>query len=233
MTQMPTVDPPQVLRELMYDPGFLSSVYRSAMTGVISTEDREVLISAPTASRVVKLLDQLSSRGIGTAIRLQLLEQLASKTVSIGTASLRPAHAQTQEVQPPGFEQASWSAMAEAIAQSPVPEAEWQPARDLFQDDERLADLLGTSTTSLQRYASRKRQTPDEIGERLHALMMIASDLSGTFNTLGVRRWFTRTRVQLGDQSPAEVLGKNWTVDSPGYGRVRTLADSDLNFQAG
>ena len=53
---------------------------------------------------------------------------------------------------------------------------------DPFQDDERLADLLGTSGTSMQRYATRKRQTPDEVSERLHALMMIASDLSGTFN---------------------------------------------------
>ena len=103
---------------------------------------------------------------------------------------------------------------------------------DPFQDDERLADLLGTSGTSMQRYATRKRQTPDEVSERLHALMMIASDLSGTFNTLGVRRWFTRTRVQLGGQLPAEALGKDWAVNSPGYQRVRTLADSNLNFQA-
>ena len=204
---------------LIHDQGYMTSVYRSAWVGLIGEAERATLVATPTRDGVVKMVDALNARGIGKNLRARLLDPIGDSTV----ASRHPS-----VTAPSG-----WAALAEAIAQSPVPELEWQQARYLFADDARLGHLLGVAPSSIVRYTRGERVPRDtQVIERLHALMMIAADLGGMFNGLGVRRWYTRSRIQLGGESPAQVLGKNWSLNTDAYRRVRALADSDLNFQA-
>lgn len=111
----------------------------------------------------------------------------------------------------------------EAIEGSPLPATEWAPMRELF-GDEMLEKLLGISRQSIQRYASGRRSTPQEVAERLHLLALIASDLMGSYNDYGIRRWFERPRSQLGGRSPRAVLKRGWRPDDEAVRRVRELA---------
>jgi len=86
--------------------------------------------------------------------------------------------------------------------------------------------FLDISKPSLQRYASGERTTPQDVAERLHALALIVSDLAGTYNEFGIRRWFERPRAQLGERSPAAMLKRGWTPDEESARRVRALAAS-------
>jgi len=62
------------------------------------------------------------------------------------------------------------------------------------------------STSSLRRYTAGARPTPDDVAARLHHVALIVGDIAGSYNDIGVRRWFTRPRTQLGTQTPATVL---------------------------
>lgn len=88
------------------------------------------------------------------------------------------------------------TAVLDAVDDSPMPAAEWDPVGEVLGDD--LAALVGVSASSLARYRNGERTTPDEVAARLHALALIISDLSGSYNDFGVRRWFKRSRVALG-----------------------------------
>ena len=113
--------------------------------------------------------------------------------------------------------------LLDALGQSPAPSSEWTTMREVL-GDESLCRLVGVSDTSLRRYASNGRTTPQAVEERLHWLAMVVADLSGAYNAFGIRRWFERPRPQLGGKSPREVLGDDWHVDSPAAERVRLLA---------
>ena len=113
----------------------------------------------------------------------------------------------------------------ETIEDSPIPAKEWKPMRGVF-GDELLGRLLGISRPSLQRYASGDRATPQGVAERLHVLALIVSDLAGTYNEFGIRRWFERPRAQVGGRSPAAMLKHGWRPDEEGARRVRALAAS-------
>ena len=70
-----------------------------------------------------------------------------------------------------------------------------------------LARLVGgVSQSSLRRYASGARQTPDDIAWRLHVVARILAALLGSYNAYGVRRWFERRRSALGGLAPVQVL---------------------------
>jgi uncharacterized protein (DUF2384 family) len=112
-----------------------------------------------------------------------------------------------------------------AIDESPVPDEEWPAMRKVFDDDD-LAKLLSISSSSLKRYAARGRATPDDIADRVHWLAMIVAALSGSYNGIGIRRWFERPRAQLNERSPRQVLGSNWNPSAPNVRRVRDLAES-------
>lgn len=77
-----------------------------------------------------------------------------------------------------------------------MPEREWRRLVELFGPD-RLAELLGTSASSVRRYSGRARSTPDDIAGRLHFLALTVGDLAGAYNEVGIRRWFERQRSQL------------------------------------
>jgi hypothetical protein len=124
--------------------------------------------------------------------------------------------------------QATLLALASTLAaldESPVPKREWVAMRDVFGDDD-LAKLVGVSASSLKRYASHERSTPDDIADRLHYLAMVVAELSGSYNDLGIRRWFERSRAQLDGRSPREALGPDWEPGQTGPRSVRGLAQS-------
>jgi hypothetical protein len=110
-----------------------------------------------------------------------------------------------------------------ALEQSPVPEFEWRSVSRVF-EPEQLAQLLGISVSSLRRYQSAERSTPDDVAARLHFVALVAGDLAGAYNEIGIRRWFGRKRTQLGGRTPASLLEGDWDPDDPGPQRVRSLA---------
>jgi hypothetical protein len=118
-----------------------------------------------------------------------------------------------------------------ALDASPVPQFEW-PAVSRVLDTEQLAELLNISVSSLRRYLSSERDTPDEIAARLHHLALIVGDLSGAYNEVGVRRWFGRPRTALDGKAPAAILTGDWDPDADAPQRVRALARSLVSLSA-
>jgi hypothetical protein len=120
---------------------------------------------------------------------------------------------------------AAWRSVADAVDGSPHPEGEWAPARELLGDD-LLAEILGVSDSSLRRYSAGGRGTPDRVATRLHAVGQITSALAGSYNEYGIRRWFDRSRVQLGRRRPKDLLAGEWSPDDEDVRRVVDLAES-------
>jgi hypothetical protein len=118
-----------------------------------------------------------------------------------------------------------------ALDASPVPQFEW-PAVSRVLDTEQLAGLLNISVSSLRRYLSSERDTPDEIAVRLHHLALIVGDLSGAYNAVGVRRWFGRPRTALDGKTPASILAGDWDPDADAPQQVRALARSLVSLSA-
>ncbi|HXW78942.1 MAG TPA: hypothetical protein VEJ84_05560 [Acidimicrobiales bacterium] len=111
----------------------------------------------------------------------------------------------------------------EVTEQSPLPNSEWAPVSATLGDD-LLASLLGVSPASLRRYKRSERVTPDDVAARLHFLALVVSDLSGSYNEYGVRRWFGRPRLALGSKSPAVVLAGGFEPSGDGAKAVSQLA---------
>lgn len=113
--------------------------------------------------------------------------------------------------------------LSDALEASPVPAAEG-PRLDRLLGRELLARLLQVSAVSLRRYLAGTRSVPDVVAARLHFLALVAGDLAGAYNDIGVRRWFDRPRTLLDGRSPAELLEAEWQPEDPGPRRVRDLA---------
>lgn len=113
--------------------------------------------------------------------------------------------------------------MIGALESSPVPKFEWGGLSRVFDVDE-LASLLNVSGSSLKRYQAGDRDTPDIVAARLHFLALVVGDLGGSYNDIGIRRWFHRKRAPLGDRAPAALLKGDWDPDEEGPARVRQLA---------
>lgn len=104
-----------------------------------------------------------------------------------------------------------------------MPSSEWTSMRELLKDD-LLERVLNVSRQSIQRYAAGDRQTPQAVADRLHAIALIASDLAGSYNEFGIRRWFERPRTQLSGKAPAAILKGDWDPDADNPRKVRELA---------
>ena len=113
--------------------------------------------------------------------------------------------------------------VSEALEQPPAPEHEWRTLQDVL-GLELLARILEISESSVRRYLSGSRSTPDLVAARLHFLAFVVGDLIGAYNDYGVRRWFDRKRSLLGGNTPVQALGKGWSPDDEGAFRVRELA---------
>jgi uncharacterized protein (DUF2384 family) len=112
-----------------------------------------------------------------------------------------------------------------ALERSPVPGSEWPSLSRVFEADQ-LAALLGISVSSLRRYQSGERVTPDDVAARLHFLVLVVADLAGTYNEIGIRRWFERPRARLDGKRPSALLSGNWDPEGAGPQKVRSLAQS-------
>jgi len=113
----------------------------------------------------------------------------------------------------------------EALVESPSPQKEWPRCEDVL-GSQLLSRLLDISESSLRRYRASRRETPDNVAGRLHFLALVISDLAGSYNDLGVRRWFDRPRPQLDGKTPAALLRGAWRPQDPGPSTVRELAES-------
>jgi transcriptional regulator with XRE-family HTH domain len=118
-----------------------------------------------------------------------------------------------------------------ALEASPVAKHEW-PVLTRVLEVEQLAALLGISVTSLRRYASGERDTPDAVAARLHHLALIVGDLAGAYNDVGVRRWFDRRRTALHGKTPSAFLVGEWNPDDAAPRQVRDLARSLATLSA-
>ena len=118
-----------------------------------------------------------------------------------------------------------------ALEASPVPKYEWRGASRVFATED-LADLLTVSVSSLKRYQSGERDTPDDVAARLHFLALVVGDLAGSYNEIGVRRWFHRKRTLLDGRTPASFLKRDWDPDDDGPSRVRQLARALVTMSA-
>jgi hypothetical protein len=145
-----------------------------------------------------------------------------ARSAGIGRALAPP----TDPTDEPRFE-AFATALLDAMEESPQPQTEWV-ALERVLGAELLAGLVGVSASSLRRYAAGQRPTPDDVAARLHFVALVVGDLAGSYNDIGVRRWFGRPRTQLDGQTPAALLEGAWDPREDGPGRLRQLAASLL-----
>lgn len=118
-----------------------------------------------------------------------------------------------------------------ALEASPVPKYEWRGISRVFAPED-LAELLSVSLSSLKRYQSGERETPDDVAARLHFLALVVGDLAGSYNEIGIRRWFHRKRTLLDGRTPASYLKRDWDPDDEGPARVRQLARDLVTMSA-
>jgi hypothetical protein len=121
--------------------------------------------------------------------------------------------------------------MIAALEASPVPAFEWAGVARVFPPDD-LALLINVSLSSLKRYQSGERETPDDVAARLHFVALVVGDLAGSYNHIGIRRWFQRKRTLLGGRAPAALLKGDWDPDAEGPSRVRELARELVSLSA-
>jgi len=147
----------------------------------------------------------------------------------IATAAATAVH----NVEPPTSEELAGllKTMIAALEASPAPAFEWGGLARVL-DAEHLASLLNVSLSSLKRYQSGARTTPDSIAARLHFLALVVGDLAGSYNDIGVRRWFQRKRTLLDGRAPAQLLTGEWDPDDTGPRRVRELARELVTLSA-
>jgi len=156
---------------------------------------------------------------------------LASRVRRAGIAAA--AADQLHNVEAPSDEDvaALLKTLIAALEASPVPKFEWGGLGRVF-DPEDLSALINVSVSSLKRYQSGERDTPDDVAARLHFLALVVGDLAGSYNVIGVRRWFQRKRSLLDGRAPVALLKGDWDPDDEGPMRVRQLARELVSLSA-
>lgn len=206
------------------------------MVQIQISPDSAPIVNRRLHERLLALLIRASAMGVlaGAAVTqidaaaVQRVLSALHKQGLIGTAPV--ALAPLLRDGPARLDPATAERMADSVDQliavldeSPAPASEWAAMRAVFGDDV-LADLTGVAPASLRRYASAERATPQATAERLHWLAIVVSDLAGSYNEFGIRRWFERPRSQLGGKNPRALLGARWTPDTKAAQQVRALA---------
>jgi hypothetical protein len=200
----------------------------------IDSIEAPLLETPPAASLALSLVGRAQTMGFLPARRRgrieldrDFLEELAELLRSQGVASIATAalaHAtQAEPLNDVDLIQAL-RATLEAVDASPHPDGEWDPARELL-GDELLARVLQISGSSLRRYATGDRRTPDEVAWRLHLVARLLAALVGSYNDYGIRRWFERRRSALGGATPAELLEHAEAEDDERLERLLSLAE--------
>jgi len=189
-------------------------------------------VHIPDDARVRRLVVEVSRRAEAMGLSdpepaghadLDAIRRLAARVGQAGIAASSAAHL-NNVVAPTREELADLlQTMVKALEASPVPRFEWGGLGRVLDADE-LAELLQVSPSSLKRYQSGERATPDAVAARLHFLALVVGDLAGAYNDIGIRRWFHRKRTQLDGRPPAAFLKGDWDPDDTGPQRVRELA---------
>jgi hypothetical protein len=179
----------------------LAALTRADAMGLIPEAEKIDRLDDRTIRRVTR---RIADRGIGRALVLELEGAREARSADLRRI-LR--------------------GLSDVLEDSPLPELEWPRLRDVL-GLELLGALVGVSPASARRYLARERATPDEIAARLHFIALIVGDLAGTYNELGIRRWFERRRTQLDGRSPREVLGRGFRPDDADPVAVAALARS-------
>jgi hypothetical protein len=192
-------------------PGLL----RRAITTLARAEAMGLLPQEP-------VIESLDANTLWTA-----LDHIAGAGIGRG---LHRAVAEPSSENAPRFERLL-DEVNEALDESPAPAFEW-PRLGGVLGVELLGRLLAISPSSIRRYKDRARTTPDAVAARLHFLALVVGDLAGTYNEIGIRRWFGRSRALLDQQSPADVLRGEWTPRQPGPQRIRAIARSLVSAPA-
>ncbi|HEX2310487.1 MAG TPA: hypothetical protein VHH91_07210, partial [Vicinamibacterales bacterium] len=189
-----------------------------------------------TARLVYEAARRADAMGILDADTVQRFDvptarRVAERARAAGVGRVPVAELAHFEVPSPAEVQAVLRLLITALEQSPVPQLEWRSVSRVF-DPEQLASLLAISLSSLRRYQSGERATPDDVAARLHFLALVTGDLAGAYNEIGIRRWFGRKRTQLGGKTPASFLTGTWDPDDAGPQKVRSLGAALVTLSA-
>ena len=183
-------------------------------------------LEASRRAEAMGLLESGAARADAGAIR-----QLATRVRLAGIAAVAADLLNNVEVPSPAETASLLRTMIAALEASPVPQYEWNGVARVFGADD-LAPLLKVSVSSLKRYQSGERDTPDSIAARLHWLALTVGDLAGSYNDIGIRRWFHRKRERLGGRAPLALLRGDWDPDDEGPAQVRLLARELVSLAA-
>jgi hypothetical protein len=93
------------------------------------------------------------------------------------------------------------------------------------------ADLL-ESILSPEGALGTSGASPELVHSRLAWLAAVVEHLSGSYDDVGVRAWFSRPRAALASRSPREVLGPGWAPGDDGPARVLALAAAGRDMGA-
>lgn len=159
------------------------------------------------------------------------VRRVAGHVRRAGIATAAAGELNNVELPPPEKTAALLQMMIAALEANPAPKFEWGGLARLF-DAEQLGAVLGVSASSLKRYQSGERATPDAVAARLHFLALVVGDLAGSYNDVGIRRWFHRKRALLDGRAPAQLLSGEWDPDDPAPRRVRELARELVSLSA-
>lgn len=178
-------------------------------------------VEASLGARVARMGLQEAEPAAEGATGGQLLELLAREGLC------REIWHRWQEL--PGEDPAARAVLLEQAYQtlehSPTPASEWAGLREICGDG-LLERILVISPASLRRYAAGDRRCPDAVAARLHWLALVVEALEGTYNPIGIRRWFERPRQALEGAAPLELLANDWLPEHPGPQRLMSLAEA-------
>lgn len=196
-------------------------------TDAVGARDERGIAAAELMLRVVSYAETIGvvPRSVGDGTDLQAFTDAVEALGALGVAR----HVRRPDATASGAASQAAAVLA-AIEQSPLPAAEWGAMSAVLGD--RLPALLGISPSSAVRYRTGGRVTPDPVAARLHVIAQVVSDLGGSYNDFGIRRWFARPRHALDGHAPDEILTGNWAPEDPQVERVRDLARSLLGAGA-
>ena len=196
----------------------------SSRTGDLEVEVGFLAVRIVSLAELLGLIPPTREAGVDREQVFEAMDAFATSGVGRRSASLG------RRLEPGPLSAALRESLS-AIEDSPLPEHEWHALTEILGEDA-LAKLVGTSVSSVHRYRSGERPTPDDIAWRLHTVTLVAADLSGSYNNFGIRRWFQRSRSALGGASPGELLAGDWSPDDNPVQRVRSLAGALLGSPA-
>ena len=208
--------------------GAVSDTIRSM--AAIQIRSIEPPLDHPEATdAAVDVLKQMEAMGLlpqdVDELTLDVMRSVASRAAEAGIGESAAASLRSRTRLSPTKVASVLRELETALEGSPAPAFEWPATVELF-GVERLAELLGISVASLRRYGANQRPTPDVVAARLHLVARIVAELRGAYSEVGVRRWFERSRSQLGGRSPDALLTREWDPDGADAERVLALARS-------